>query len=142
MNFKGFHALALHRIAHYYWNHDKKEVAEFLQSRGSRVTSIDIHPGATIDFGVVLDHGTGIVIGETATIGHDVYILHGVTLGASSKREGERRHPRIGNNVLLGANATVIGPIEVGDNCQIGADATVTKDVPENQIIVGLNKRI
>jgi len=142
MNFKEFHALVLHRIAHEYWMKGEKYTAEILQGFGSRITSVDIHPGATIGVGVVLDHGNSIVIGETAEIGNDVYILHGVTLGAAKSRDGKRRHPRIGNNVFLGAYATLIGAIEVGDNCKIGAAAVVTKDVEANQIIIGTNERL
>ena len=102
--FKGFHALVTHRVANYLWTHNREVAARYLQSQANRVFQIDIHPNATVGSGIMLDHGTGIVVGETAVVGDDVSILHGVTLGGSG-RDGVDRHPKIGNGVLIGAGS-------------------------------------
>ena len=112
-----------------------------LQSRCAELFSVDIHPAATIGNGVMLDHATGIVIGSTAVVGSDVYMLHGVTLGATGRPTGGRkRHPTVGSRCVLGAGATVLGDIAVGDGCTVGAAAIVTKAVPDDSTVVGVNK--
>ena len=112
--FKGFHAIQTHRLAHWLWQKDRKDFAYYLQSRSSSVFQTDIHPAAPIGRGIFLDHATGLVVGETAVIEDDVSILHGVTLGGTGKDHGDR-HPKIGDGVLIGASASIIGNIAVGD---------------------------
>jgi len=142
--FKGFHALATHRVAHSLWldgSASSRGAALMLQSRASELFGVDIHPGATIGNGVMLDHASGVVIGATAIVGSDVYMLHGVTLGATGKPTfGAKRHPTIGSSVILGAGAAVLGDITVADGCTVGAGAIVTKDVPPGSTVVGINK--
>lgn len=142
--FKGFHALQTHRVAHYLHSlSDRKRVtlAHFLQSQVSQTFQIDIHPNATLGAGLMLDHGTGIVIGETAVVGHNCSILHHVTLGGSGKR-GVDRHPKIGSGVLLGAGASVLGNVRVGNGVQIGAGTLVTTDLPDHSVAVGVPAKI
>jgi serine O-acetyltransferase len=127
--FKGFHALQSHRVAHCLWKSRRYVLAQFLQSQVSQVFQIDIHPNATMGSGIMLDHGTGIVIGETSSVGHNCSILHHVTLGGSGKK-GVIRHPTVGNGVLLGAGATVLGPVQIGDGSQVGAGTLVISDLP------------
>ncbi|KAB2846360.1 MAG: serine O-acetyltransferase, partial [Hyphomicrobiaceae bacterium] len=110
--FKGFHSLATHRYAHQLWSEGRKDLAYYLQSQSSRVFAVDIHPAARLGMGIMLDHGTGFVVGETAAIGDNCSILHAVTLGGSGKEQGDR-HPKIGNNVLIGAGAKILGNIRV-----------------------------
>ena len=142
--FKGFHALATHRVAHSLWldgSVASRGAALMLQSRASELFGVDIHPGATIGNGVMLDHASGVVIGATAIVGSDVYMLHGVTLGATGKPTfGAKRHPTIGSSVILGAGAAVLSDITVADGCTVGAGAIVTKDVPPGSTVVGINK--
>ena len=142
--FKGFHALATHRVAHCLWTEgtpSSKGAALLLQSRGCELFSVDLHPGAAIGNGVMLDHASGVVIGSTAIVGSDVYMLHGVTLGATGKpTDGAKRHPTVGSRCILGAGATVLGDIRVGDGCTVGAAAIVTKDVEDGNTVVGVNK--
>jgi serine O-acetyltransferase len=115
--------------------------ALMLQSRISELFGVDIHPGAVIGNGVMLDHATGIVIGSTAIVGSDVYMLHGVTLGATGKPTGgKKRHPTIGSRVILGAGCTVLGDVTVADGSTVGALGIVTKDVPEGSTVIGVNK--
>jgi serine O-acetyltransferase len=144
--FKGFHGLATHRVAHELWTSGSvasRGAALLLQSRAAELFSIDIHPAATIGNGVMLDHASGVVIGSTAIIGSDVYMLHAVTLGATGKPTGgAKRHPTIGSRVVLGAGCTVLGDIRVGDDCLVGASAIVTKEVPAGSTVVGTNKII
>jgi serine O-acetyltransferase len=137
--FKGFKALQGYRVAHWLWQNGRKMDAEFVQSRISERWNIDIHPGARLGKGIVLDHGIGIVIGGTAVVGDDTYILHNVTLGSNGKKDGQRRHPVVGKGVLLGAGAVVIGPVTVGSHARIGANATVSRDVPERATVTGVN---
>src|ERR687892_396294 len=111
--YKGFHAIQTHRLAHWLWGKDRKDFAYYLQSRSSAVFQCDIHPAAKIGRGIFLDHATGLVVGETASIGNDVSILHGVTLGGTGKDHGDR-HPKIADGVLIGAGAEIIGNIEIG----------------------------
>lgn len=135
--FKGFHALQAYRIAHWLWNHDRKTLAKFFQNQISVVLGIDIHPAATIGHGIMLDHATGIVIGETAVIEDDVSILHSVTLGGTGKETGDR-HPKIRRGVLLGAGCKVIGNIEIGEGAKVGAGSVVLQDVPAHVTVVGV----
>jgi len=142
--FKGFHALTTYRVAHALWikgTAASRGAALLLQSRAAELFAVDIHPAAQIGNGVMLDHATGIVIGATAILGSDVYMLHGVTLGATGKPTGGRkRHPTIGSRVVLGAGSTVLGDIRVGDGCTVGALAIVTKDVDDGSTVIGVNK--
>lgn len=134
--YKGFHALQAHRIAHKLWNDGRHHIALHIQSRVSEVFSVDIHPGARIGAGVMMDHATGIVIGETAIVGNDVLFWHGVTLGGRGAQQGDR-HPKIGNGVWLGAQSTVLGAIKVGDNARIAANSVVTADVAAGDTVAG-----
>jgi serine O-acetyltransferase len=140
--FKGFHALQTHRVAHYMFKHAKRQVlAHYLQSQVSQNFQIDIHPNATMGSGIMLDHGTGIVIGETATVGHNCSILHHVTLGGSGKK-GVDRHPKVGNGVLLGAGASLLGNVHIGEGSQIGAGTLVITDIPAHSVAVGVPAKI
>ncbi|XP_071730264.1 serine acetyltransferase 1, chloroplastic-like [Rutidosis leptorrhynchoides] len=136
LNFKGFVACQAHRIAHNLWLQGRTILALLIQSRVSEVFSIDIHPGAKIGSGVMFDHGTGIVIGETSVIGNNVSILHNVTLGGTGKSCGDR-HPKIGDGVLIGAGTCVLGNIMIGEGAKIGAGSVVLKDVPARTTAVG-----
>ena len=139
--FKGFHAIQTHRLAHWCWTRGRKDFALYLQSRSSQVFQTDINPAARIGRGVFLDHATGFVVGETAVIGDDVSILHGVTLGGTGKETGDR-HPKIGSGVLLGAGATVLGNITVGDCSRIAAGSLVVKPVPPKVTVAGVPARV
>jgi serine O-acetyltransferase len=139
--FKGFHALQSHRVANWLWNNGKQVLAQYLQSQVSQIFQIDIHPNATLGSGIMLDHGTGIVIGETASVGHNCSVLHHVTLGGSGKK-GVVRHPQVGSGVLLGAGATVLGPVTIGDGSQVGAGTLVISDLPAHCVAVGVPARI
>lgn len=135
--FKGFHAIQTHRINHALWRQERKTLAYFLQNRASEVFGVDIHPAARFGQGIMIDHGTGVVIGETAVLGNDISILHGVTLGGSGK-EGGDRHPKIGDGVMIGANASILGNIRIGKNAKIGAGSVVVADVPSSITVVGV----
>lgn len=139
--FKGFHALQTYRVAHYLWRSGRRVLAHYLQSQVSQHFQIDIHPNATLGSGIMLDHGTGIVIGETAHLGHNCSVLHHVTLGGSGAK-GVDRHPKVGNGVLLGAGASVLGNIQVGDGCQVGAGTLVIEDLPPRSVAVGVPAKI
>jgi len=139
--YKGFHALQAYRIAHWLWNQDRTTLAEFFQNQISITLGVDIHPAAKIGSGIMLDHATGIVIGETAVVGDDVSILHAVTLGGSGKHGGDR-HPKIGHGVLLSAGAKVLGNIRVGDGAKVGAGSVVLRDVPPHTTVAGIPARI
>ena len=139
--FKGFHALQTYRVANVLWRNGKRVISRYLQSRMSQTFQIDIHPNATLGSGIMLDHGTGIVIGETATLGNNCSILHHVTLGGSGKK-GVDRHPKVGNGVLLGAGASVIGNVKIGDGCQVGAGTLVITDLPDHSVAVGVPAKI
>jgi serine O-acetyltransferase len=139
--YPGVHALAFHRLAHRLWRAGWLTLARFV-SHGSRfLTGIEIHPAARLGRGLFIDHGMGVVIGETAEIGDDVNLLQGVTLGGTSTRR-EKRHPTLGDNVTVGAGAKVIGAITVGDNSRIGAGSVVVRDVPPNAVVVGVPGRV
>ena len=139
--FKGFHALQTYRVSHYLWKSGRRVLAHYLQSQVSQHFQIDIHPNATLGSGIMLDHGTGIVIGETAHLGHNCSVLHHVTLGGSGKK-GNDRHPKVGNGVLLGAGASVLGNINIGDGCQVGAGTLVIEDLPPRSVAVGVPAKI
>ncbi|MEX2488648.1 MAG: serine O-acetyltransferase, partial [Pseudomonadales bacterium] len=139
--FKGFHALQTHRVAHWLWAEGRESLALFLQNQISLTFGVDIHPAARIGCGIMLDHATGLVIGETAVVEDDVSILHGVTLGGTGKDSGDR-HPKIRRDVLLGANASVIGNIEVGEGAKVGAGSVVMSDVPAHVTVTGVPARV
>jgi serine O-acetyltransferase len=137
----GFHAILWHRLWHRIYKLKLRTLSRMFANITRWITGIEIHPGAKIGKRVVIDHGMGVVIGETAEIGNDVLMYHGVTLGGKSLKEG-KRHPAVGNNVIIGAGAKLIGAINIGDNVKIGANAVITKDVPENNTAVGDNRFI
>lgn len=139
--YPGLHARTLHRLTHKLWRANFKWLARFLAHIGRGLTGIEIHPGATIGRRLFIDHGMGVVIGETAEIGDDVTIYHGVTLGGTSWRHG-KRHPSLGNGVVVGAGAKILGPICIGENAKIGSNAVVVKDVPPDATAVGIPARI
>jgi len=139
--YPGFHAVRFHRLAHALWNKKLKWLARFISMFARWLTGIEIHPGATIGRRFFIDHGMGVVIGETAEIGDDCTLYHGVTLGGVSWEKG-KRHPTLGNNVVVGAGAKVLGPIYVGDGARIGSNAVVLKEVPAKAIVVGIPGRV
>ena len=138
--FKGFQALQTHRVAHWLWNEGRDTLAFFFQSRNSELFNVDIHPAVRIGSGVMFDHATGIVIGETAVVGDDCSILQGVTLGGTGKEFGDR-HPKIGNGVLVSVGAKVLGNITIGDGARIGAGSVVLQNVDENCTVAGVPAR-
>ena len=135
--YPSIHALINHRIAHKLYKKKHFFLARLLSQISRFFTGIEIHPGATIGKGLFIDHGMGVVIGETAEIGDDVLIYHGVTLGGTGKDTG-KRHPTVGNNVVIGCGAKVLGPINIGNNVKIGANSVVLKDVPDDSTTVGI----
>ena len=139
--FKGFHAIQTHRLAHWLWNKGRKDFALYLQSRSSAVFQTDINPNARIGRGIFLDHATGLVVGETATIDDDVSILHGVTLGGTGK-ENEDRHPKIRRGVMIGAGAKILGNIEVGCCARVAAGSVVLHPVPPNTTVAGVPAKV
>ncbi len=136
-SYPGFHALVIHRIAHYFWQHGFRLAGRFISHIGRWLTGIEIHPGAIIGRRFFIDHGMGVVIGETATIGDDCTLYHGVTLGGTSWNKG-KRHPTLKNNVVVGAGAKVLGPIEIGEGARIGSNSVVVKAVPAGSTVVGI----
>lgn len=139
--YSGFHALTMHRVSHWLWCHKLKSLARFNAMLARFFTGVEIHPAAKIGRRFFIDHGMGVVIGETAEIGDDVTIYHGVTLGGVSLKK-EKRHPTIGNNVIIGAGAKVLGPFKVGDRVRIGANSVVLHEVPDDATVVGVPGRI
>lgn len=139
--YPGIKATISHKRANYFYRHNMKFIARWISQHSRKKTGIEIHPGATIGKRLVIDHGMGIVIGETAEIGDDVLLYQGVTLGGTGKDTG-KRHPTIGNNVLVGSGAKILGPFKVGDNCRIASNAVVLKEVPPNSTAVGVPARI
>lgn len=139
--FKGFHALVTHRFAHELWTAGRKDFALYLQSQSSRIFAVDINPAARIGRGIMLDHATGIVIGETAVVGDNCSILQNVTLGGNGKETGDR-HPKIGKNVLLAAGAKVLGNIRVGDCSKVAAGSVVLQEVPPNKTVAGVPAKV
>ena len=139
--FKGFHALEAQRIAHWLWINGRQSLALFFQNRVSVKFGVDIHPAARLGYGLMLDHATGLVIGETAVVGNNVSILQSVTLGGTGKDEGDR-HPKIGDGVLISAGAKILGNIRVGEGAKVGAGSVVLEDVPPHTTVAGVPARI
>ena len=139
--YSGFHAVLCHRFAHWFYKRRLFLIARTISQTVRFFTGIEIHPGAVIGKGLFIDHGMGIVIGETTEIGDNCTIYHGVTLGGTGKEEG-KRHPTIGNNVLISAGAKILGPFKVGDNSRVGANAVVLREVDENTTVIGVPARI
>jgi len=139
--YPGFHALIFYRFSHWLWEKKLYFLGRFVSHIGRFLTGIEIHPGAKIGKNFFIDHGMGVVIGETAEIGDNVTIYHGVTLGGVSLNKG-KRHPTIGNNVIIGSGAKILGPFKVGDNSKIGSNSVVVKEVPENSTVVGIPGRV
>ncbi|KAL6959872.1 serine/threonine-protein kinase HAL4/sat4, variant 2 [Sarracenia purpurea var. burkii] len=138
---KGYHSLQTYRVAHALWNQGRKLLALALQSRVSEVFGVDIHPAAKIGEGILLDHATGVVVGETAAIGNRVSLMQGVTLGGTGKEIGDR-HPKVGQGVLIGASATILGNIKIGDGAMIAAGSLVLKDVPPHSMVAGIPAKV
>ena len=137
--YPGFKALIYYKIARYFYLNKRFFLAKYFMEKGKQKTGIEIHPGASIGKRLFIDHGFGVVIGETSIIGNDVTIYHGVTLGATGKEKG-KRHPNIGNNVVIGCDTKILGNINVGNNVKIGAGSIILKDIPDNKTICGLYK--
>jgi serine O-acetyltransferase len=134
--YPGLHALWLHRLAHALWKRQVPVVPRLVSQFGRFITGVEIHPGATLGEGLVIDHGSGVVIGETAEVGENVTIYQGVTLGGTGKEIG-KRHPTVGDNVVIGAGSLLLGSIKVGDNVKVGSGSVVVHDVPSNSTVVG-----
>lgn len=139
--YSGFHAVLYYRVANFFYRHHLKFIARWVSQTGRFFTGVEIHPGATIGKGLMIDHGMGVVIGETAIVGDNCTIYQGVTLGGTGKDTG-KRHPTIGNNVMIGSGAKVLGPFTVGDNAKIAAGAVVLDTVPEGATAVGVPARM
>ena len=139
--YSGFHAVVAHRIAHWMWEKKFCLLARMLAQFSRFMTGIEIHPGAKIGRRIFIDHGMGVVIGETAEVGDDVTIYHGVTLGGVSLKK-EKRHPTIGNSVVIGTGAKILGPFRVGDRVRIGANSVVIREVPDDATVVGVPGKI
>jgi serine O-acetyltransferase len=135
--YPGLHALLAHRVNHWLWTHHLQLLARFCSQVSRLLTGIEIHPGAQIGRRFFIDHGMGVVIGETTIIGDDVTLYQGVTLGGTGKEKG-KRHPTLGNNVVVGGGAKILGNITIGENCRVGAGSVVLSDVPDNSTIVGV----
>jgi len=140
--YSGFHALVYHRVSHFLYKHKLYFLARWNSQHARHRTGIEIHPGATIGEGLFIDHGMGIVIGETAVIGDNCTIYHGVTLGGRGRVKGSKRHPTIGDNVLIGAGAKILGPVTIGSGSSIGANAVILHDIPANSTVVGVPGKI
>ncbi|WP_439651327.1 serine O-acetyltransferase [Microbulbifer guangxiensis] len=138
--FKGFHALQSHRIAHWLWRQGRHTLALYFQSRVSEQFAVDIHPAARFGCGIMIDHATGLVVGETCVVDDDVSILHSVTLGGSGSGGGDR-HPKIGRGVMIGAGAKILGPVRVGTGVKVAAGSLVLSDVPEHSTVAGVPAR-
>jgi serine O-acetyltransferase len=139
--YPGFHAMLFYRFSHGLWNNGMKFLARFVSHVGRFMTGIEIHPGATIGRGFFIDHGMGVVIGETAEIGDNCTLYHGVTLGGTSWAK-EKRHPTLGHNVIIGSGAKILGPFTVGDDSKIGSNSVVVKEVPPMATVVGIPGRV
>ena len=137
LNYKGFHAVEAYRVAHWLWQEGRHALAFYWQSRISEVFAMDIHPAAVIGKGIFIDHGTGVVIGETAVVGDDVSMLHEVTLGGTGKETGDR-HPKVGSGVMIGAGAKILGNVKIGNGSKIGAGSVVLADVPAHCTVTGV----
>ena len=138
--YSGLHAIWTYRLSHWLWHHNLQLLARVLSQLARNLTGVEIHPGAILGPGFFIDHGMGVVIGETAEVGADVTIYHGVTLGGTSLSHG-KRHPTLGDRVVVGAGAKLLGAIEIGDDCRIGANSVVVKSVPANSVVVGVPGR-
>lgn len=141
LHYKGFHALESYRVAHWLWMNDRKPMAFFLQNRISEVFAVDIHPAARMGKGILIDHGTSVVIGETAVVGDDVSMLHEVTLGGTGKESGDR-HPKVGHGVLIGAGAKILGNVKIGDGSKIASGSVVLHEVPPHATVAGVPAKI
>jgi serine O-acetyltransferase len=139
--YPGVHALAFHRLGHRFWRAGWPTLARFTSHVARALTGIEIHPAARLGSGLFIDHGMGVVIGETAEVGEDVTLLQGVTLGGTSLKR-EKRHPTLGDNVVVGAGAAILGAITIGDNSRIGAGSVVVRDVPANAVVVGVPGKV
>ena len=139
--YQGIHALIWHRFAHWFYKHKMFFIARLISQIARFFTLIEIHPGAQLGHGILIDHGSGVVIGETAVVGDNCTIYQGVTLGGVGTQKG-KRHPTLGNNVMVGSGSKVLGPIKIGNNVKIGANAVVLKDVPDNVTVVGVPAKI
>ena len=139
--YKGYHALQAYRAAHYYWNQGRESLALYFQSRITEVFAVDIHPAAKIGHGILIDHATSVVIGETAVVENYVSMLHEVTLGGTGKHTGIR-HPQVRQGVLISAGAKILGPVEVGENAKVGSCAVVLDDVPPHTTVVGIPAKV
>ena len=138
--YPGLKAIRMHRKAYWFYHHKFYFIARWISQRASRITGIEIHPAAQIGKRFFIDHGTGVVIGETAIIGDDVTLYQGVTLGGTGKDTG-KRHPTICDNVMIGSGAKILGPIVIGENCRVGAGAVVVNDIPANSTAIGIPAR-
>jgi serine O-acetyltransferase len=140
-SYPGLHAVLFHRISHGLWSRKMFFLGRLVSHMGRFLTGIEIHPGATIGKAFFIDHGMGVVIGETAEIGDNVTIYHGVTLGGTTWQKG-KRHPTIGNNVVIGTGAKILGPVRIGDNTRIGANSVVLNDIPSSSVVVGVPGKV
>lgn len=140
-NYPGMHAIWIHRLSNKFWRSNWKLLARLLSTFSRWLTGVEIHPGATLGRRFFIDHGMGVVIGETAEIGDDCTLYHGVTLGGTTWNAG-KRHPTLGNNVVIGAGAQVLGPIQIGNGGKVGSNSVVVKDLPENATAVGIPARV
>lgn len=139
--YPGLHAVLFYRVAYWFWTKKMYFIGRFISHAGRFLTGIEIHPGARIGKRFFVDHGMGVVIGETAEVGNDVLLYHGVTLGGTSWKK-EKRHPTIGNNVVIGTGAKILGPITIGDNTRVGSNSVVVNDVPPNSVVVGIPGKV
>ena len=137
LSYSGLHAVWMHRVNHWLWKRNLKLMGRLISQLTRWLTGIEIHPGATLGSGLFIDHGMGVVIGETTEVGIDVTLYHGVTLGGTSNEKG-KRHPTVGDRVVIGAGAKVLGAITIGEDSRIGANAVVVKSVPSNSVVVGV----
>ncbi len=140
-SYPGFHALLFYRLAHWLWLHNMYFLGRFVSHIGRFLTGVEIHPGARIGKAFFIDHGMGVVVGETSEVGDNVTLYHGVTLGGTSWEKG-KRHPTIGNNVVVGTGAKILGPVRIGDNTRIGANSVVIHDIPPNSVVVGIPGKV
>lgn len=141
LNLKGFLSIQTHRVAHELWKSGRKELARFIQSKNSEVFGVDIHPACHVGKGIMFDHATGIVIGETAVIEDDVSLLQGVTLGGTGNESGDR-HPKVRSGVMIGAGSKILGNIEIGKGAKVGANSVVLEDVPPHSTMVGVPAKV
>ena len=141
LHFKGFQSLQSYRVAHWFWSQERKQLALYLQSQISEVFDVDIHPAARIGKGILIDHGTSVVIGETSVVGDNVSLLHEVTLGGTGKESGDR-HPKVGNGVMIGAGAKILGNIRIGEGSKIAAGSVVLSEVPPHSTVAGIPAKV